>query len=147
MGIVRILESLALLSAAMFAGGPLYVSHVEHPPRNRPGAAIGLVQFRRMYPLAAPWQASSAALSLLFGLALWPLTGTWAWGAGGLLVGSAIPFTLVVVMPVNSRLLSRTAPPDEEVTQLLLRWGRLHWIRSTLGALGLVAFVHAALWP
>jgi hypothetical protein len=147
MGIVRILESLALLSAAMFAGGALYVSLVEHPARIRAGAAIALVQFRRMYPLAAPWQASSAALSFVFGVALWPLTGTWAWGVGGVLVGSAIPFTLMVVMPVNSQLLARTPPADGEVTQLLLRWGRLHWIRSLQGALGLVAFVHAALWP
>jgi hypothetical protein len=147
MGIVRILESLALVSAAMFAGGALYVSLVEHPARIRAGPAIALVQFRRMYPLAAPWQASSAALSLIFGIALWPLTGTWAWGVGGVLVGFAIPFTLIVVMPVNRRLLARAAPPDDDVTQLLLRWGRLHWIRSLLGALGLVAFVHAALWP
>jgi hypothetical protein len=147
LGLGRIVEAGARLRAAVGGGGAHSGSPDDPPARTRPGAAIGLVQFRRMYPLAAPWQASSAALSLLFGLALWPLTGTWAWGAGGLLVGSAIPFTLVVVMPVNSRLLSRTAPPDEEVTQLLLRWGRLHWIRSTLGALGLVAFVHAALWP
>lgn len=141
------LALLAVLSAAMFAGGALYISFVEHPARMRAGPAVAIAQFRQMYPRAAPWQAGTAALSLLAGLALASLTGSWRWAAGGLLVGSAIPLTLIVIMPTNRRLLAPGPLADVDAVRLLDRWGRLHAVRSAQGALGLLAFLHAALWP
>ena len=127
----------ALLAAALFTGGALYISIVEHPARMRAGIPIAAAEFREMYRLAAPWQAGSAALALLAGvLAVWRgADQAWAWG--GLTVGVVIPFTLFVMMPVNKRLLDPAPLAEREARVLLTQWGRLHWIRSGLGALGL----------
>ena len=135
---------LALLAAALFTGGSLYISIVEHPARMRAGIPIAAAEFREMYRRAAPWQASSAALALVAGgLAAWNgAEHVWAWG--GLAVGVVIPFTLFVMMPVNKRLLDPTPLPEREARVLLTQWGRLHWIRSGLGLIGLVLLLWTA---
>ena len=56
------------------------------------------------------------------------------WAIGGLVVGTAIPFTLIVIRPTNRRLLD-TDYVGENARHLLVRWGRLHWVRSVLGVL------------
>ena len=53
-------------------------------------------------------------------------------------LGAVVPFTLVVLLPTNHRLLDASldkASPEAEA--LLARWGWLHAVRS---ALSLVAF-------
>ena len=67
-----------------------------------------------------------------------------AWALGGVVVGAAVPFTLLVVMPTTRRLLASAPLDDRDAGALLRRWGRLHWIRSGLGAGGLVVLLLAA---
>ena len=74
------------------------------------------------------------------GLAAWILSGGWAAGAAGMLVGAAIPFTLIAVMPTNRRLHDPSIPAAE-AAELLHRWGRLHWVRTVLGLLALLILV------
>jgi hypothetical protein len=136
---------LAVLSAAMFAGGALYISLVEHPARRKAGIAVALAEFRPSYQRAAPWQASTAAISLLAGTGAALATGQWAWAVGGLAVGAAIPFTLLVIMSTTKRLLAAEPISDEEATRLLDRWGRLHWVRSGLGVAGLLILLATGL--
>ena len=71
------------------------------------------------------------------------LTHHWTWLLGALALGAAIPLTLVVIMPTNRRLLSPDPLPDTEVLQLLHRWGRLHAIRTALGAATLLLFLYS----
>ncbi len=137
------LEWLATLSAAVFAGGALYVSVVEHPARMKAGVAVAVAEFREMYRRAAPWQASAAAFSLVSGMLMAWMTGQWRWGLGGLL-GASIPFTLIVMMPTTRRLLGASPPEGDEAATLLNQWGRLHWVRSILGTLGLVVLLSGA---
>jgi hypothetical protein len=138
------LRFLALLAAALFAGGALYVSVVEHPARMRAGAAVAAAEFREMYRRAAPWQAGSAALALVAGVLAAVAGGepAWAWGGGA--VGLVIPYTLFAMMPVNRRLLDPAPLPEREARVLLAQWGRLHWIRSGLGSAGLAVLLWAA---
>jgi len=57
----------------------------------------------------------------------------------GLLLGAMIPFTLLVVLPTNKRLLDPALDPcSAEAASLLAHWGRLHAVRS---AASVVAFV------
>jgi hypothetical protein len=139
-----VLQWLATVGAALFAGGSLYISIVEHPARMRAGVAVALAQFRQMYPLAAPWQASAAAISLVCGLLAGLLAAEWVWAMGGLVVGLVMPFTFVAMMPINRQLLAPVAPRDETARGLLESWGQRHWVRSILGALGLVILVWGA---
>ena len=126
------LKSLTLGSAGLFAFWALYVSLVEHPARLRTGVAWGVAEFRESYRRAAPWQAGAAAISLVSGVIVSLLTSEWVWAASGVTVGLAIPFTLLVIMPTNRRLL-HGAPSESEAATLLARWGHLHWVRSLLG--------------
>jgi hypothetical protein len=55
------------------------------------------------------------------------------------LIGSVVPFTLLVIMPTNQRLLEGNRDLASEQTRLLLvRWGNLHAVRTWLS---LAAFV------
>jgi hypothetical protein len=140
-----ILETLALLSGALFTGGALYVSLVEQPARMGLEARAAAEEFRLSYRRAAPWQAATAVTCALSGVLASVSGRSWCWAAGGLLVGLAVPFTLIVILPTNKRLLGPEAADDGERRTLLTRWARLHWIRSALGTLGLVVLVRAAL--
>ena len=54
--------------------------------------------------LLPPWQAGNAALSFVAGLGATYLTGERVWAASGAVLGSVIPFTLLLIMPVNNAL-------------------------------------------
>lgn len=140
----RFFEWLALLCAALFAGGALYISIVEHPARMAAGVRVALAQFRQMYPRAAPWQASTAALSFGFGLIASLLGAPWAWALGGLVVALVIPWTIVLMLPTNHKLLAPVAPTEDEAPLLLGRWETLHWVRSILGLIGLLILIWRA---
>src|SRR3989449_11523084 len=75
-------EGLALVSAALFAGGALYASVAEHPGRMKAGLTVAMAEFGPSYRRAAPWQASSAALCLVSGGLATGLTSQWAWLGG-----------------------------------------------------------------
>jgi len=139
---VLFLEWLATVSAAFFAGAALYISIVEHPARMKVGVAVALAEFRPSYQRAAPVQASAAAICFLSAVLVSFLTSEWAWALGGVLVGAAIPFTLVAIMPVNHQLLDTAAAlPEDRAASLLARWGRLHWVRSIFGTAGLIVLL------
>jgi hypothetical protein len=138
-------EAVALLSAALFTGGALYVSLVEHPARMvlEPGAA--LQQFRSSYRRAAPWQAATAILAAVCGALASLASGSWLWAIGGFMVGIAVPYTLIVIMPTTKRLLTAQPPSDAQCKDLFARWARLHWVRSVWGSVGLLVLLRAAL--
>ena len=138
---VPLLKVIATLSAAFFAGGGLFVSMVLYPAIMT-DMTSAVVQFGSMYRHAAPWQGSNAIVCLLSAAIVSALTGDWWWVIGGLLVGASVPFTLLVMMPVNSRLLDEKAPPTpDEAVSLLKHWGRLHWVRNILSTVGLAVML------
>jgi uncharacterized membrane protein len=138
------MEALTLLGAALFTGGALYVSLVEHPARLTLDSAAAVRQFCASYRRAAPWQAATAIVAAVSGVVASMTGGAWMWLAGGLIIGSAVPFTLIVVMPTNKQLMNAETVNDAERRLLLARWGRLHWVRSAAAALGLLVLVGAA---
>jgi Domain of unknown function (DUF1772) len=137
---VTALKWIEVASASLFALWALYVSLVEHPARMSAGTGAALAQWRPSYARAAPWQASAAAVSVLSGAVTSLLTREWQWGAGGLLIGLAIPFTIVAILPLNRRLHDPKLSPDE-ARPLLAHWGRLHGVRTLLGLLGLLVLI------
>jgi hypothetical protein len=133
-----IVGNLATLATGVFAGAAVYVSLVEHPARMTGDAAHALLQWRPSYQRGAKMQASLAVAGTALAALAWHATGTRTWLAGAICLGAAIPYTLLVMMPVNARLKSdHLDPSSDDAKALLERWGRLHAFRSFLG---LVAF-------
>lgn len=137
---------LALIAASLFAGAALYVSLAEHPARLRLDDRAALAQWRASYARAAPLQAGLALLSLLLGFwAWWRIGGDWLLAAP-LLIGAAIPLTLVAIMPLNNRLKAADAA-GADGRALLVRWGKLHGLRTILGLGSVAAYFMAFLQP
>src|ERR1700732_193675 len=135
-------ESLAILCSGLFAGAALYISFVEHPARMLCGTTLAVTQFAPSYKRATVMQASLAAVGTLAAIAARLLGASSLWLAGGLLLGAVIPFTLIVILPTNKRLLDPTLDKDSELAQQLLqRWAMLHAVRSVLGLASFPAFL------
>ena len=125
-----VILELAMLCTGLFAGAAVYVSLVEHPARLAGGPVLAIAEFRPSYRRGAVIQAAaSGAASRRWppGPRAAPLPVLIA----GLLLGSLIPFTLIVILPTNKRLLDAgLAPGSPETAALLARWGHLHAVRS-----------------
>ena len=131
------LKFFAVLSAALFAGAALYINVAEHPARMGLETRMAALQWAPSYGRATWLQAPLAILSLLTGVAVWFLGGGIGWLVGALLVGAVVPFTLVVIMPVNHELLARDRDVSStETRELLVRWGQLHAVRTVLSLVG-----------
>jgi hypothetical protein len=62
-------------------------------------------------------------------------TGDIRWFLGAVVLVANWPFTLRAIMPTNRQL--KNTPPDQagpETRALLQKWGRLHAVRTALGA-------------
>ncbi|TMK98311.1 MAG: DUF1772 domain-containing protein [Actinobacteria bacterium] len=130
-------ELVALLAAGLFAGGAVFVSVAEHPARTEAGANVALAQFPPSYRRAAPLQGGSALVALVAGIIAAIAGGNWEWALAAGCVGSAIPLTLLVIAPVNRRLMSDAAQlTDAEATELFASWARLHALRTLAGLAG-----------
>jgi uncharacterized membrane protein len=87
-------------------------------------------------------QAPLAAIGSVAAIASWWFDRRYVWHVGGLLLLFIIPFTLIVIRPINKRLESRELDlGSEEAGHLLQRWGRLHAVRSVLSIAAFVLFL------
>ena len=132
----------AAVCAGLFAGAAIYITAVEHPARLSCGNEIALREFAPSYHRATVMQASLAVVGCLSGLwSAWVLGDAWV-GLGALLLGAVVPFTLIVILPTNKQLLDPSLDPSgTRTTGLLIRWGRLHAVRSALSTIALLLFL------
>ncbi len=137
-----ILGLLATLCAGLFAGSAIYINLVEHPARMSLGANVALTEWAPAYHRGTIMQVPLAMIGLLAALAAWGSGSGLGWLVGGLMLGSVIPFTLIVIFPTNKQLLDpATAQDVDRVHQLLGRWNRLHSVRSLLSMSAFVVFL------
>lgn len=138
----QLAQIIATLSCSMFSGAAVYINLVEHPARLGCGTLIAVTQWAPSYKRATPMQASLAVISLISGILAWLQSGDIGWLVGALLIGAVVPFTLIVIMPANDKLLSQDRDLSSPDTYALLKkWGRLHAVRSVFSALALVIYV------
>ncbi|MGE5445269.1 MAG: DUF1772 domain-containing protein [Ignavibacteriales bacterium] len=137
-----LLQMLSTLSAGLFAGAAVYINLVEHPARMECGAGLAVTQFAPSYRRAAILQGALATIGFLSAAAAWLRGSSFWWLIGGIVLVLVIPFTLVVVFPTNKHLLDPSLDRNSELTsKLLLRWGRLHAVRSVLGLISFLIFI------
>jgi len=136
---IQVLEFLATLFAGIFAGAALYITVAEHPARLSCDTRTAASQWAPSYKLATLMQAPLAVLSLVSGTLAWLCGAGILWFCAAILIGLVVPFTLLVIMPTNHRLLERGRDlASPETRSLLTRWGTLHAVRTWLS---LAAFV------
>ena len=137
-----LLELVAVLCAGLFAGAAIYITVVEHPARLECGTELAATEFGPSYRRAAVMQASLAAVGLVAALGAWVQGRGLTTLLGGILLGLVIPFTLLVILPTNKRLLDPALDRGSaEAAALLDRWGRLHAVRSVAGGLAFGALL------
>ncbi len=130
----------ATVAAGLFAGAAMYVTIAEHPARLECGQALAIRQFGPSYRRAAVMQGGLAAVGLLASVIAWYQGYGTGWLVCGLSLGALIPFTLVVIMPTNRRLLDPGLDSgSREARELLRGWGRLHAVRTLVGVAVFVA--------
>ena len=135
-------EFAALFCTALFAGAALYINLVEHPARMECGTALAATVFGPSYRRATPIQAWLAIIACLSALTGWWMTRQTAWLAGAILIGSVVPFTLLVILPTNKKLLDPSLDRSSETARhLLVRWARLHAVRTVCSLIALLMFL------
>jgi hypothetical protein len=143
----QIAEFIAVLSCALFTGASVYITFIEHPARMQCGVELAATEFVPSYRRATVMQAACAAVGLLASFAAWLAGSGFWWLVAGVLLGSVIPFTLIVILPTNKRLLSPELDRrSAEAERLLARWGSLHAVRSVLSTMALLLFLYLAIF-
>ena len=128
---------LALIAAALFTGAAIYINVAEQPARLALDDRALLTEWKRAYLATAGFLLGIVAARSQF---------EWRWFAGALVFLTNWPFTLIVILPTN-KLLMEIEPRNagSESRELIKKWGRLHAVRSALGATAAVLFLWAAL--
>jgi hypothetical protein len=143
----QIAEFVAVLACSLFTGAAIYLSLVEHPARMECGVEIAATEFPPSYRRATALQVTLAALGVLCSIAAWFAGATFWWLIAGALLGSVIPFTLIVILPTNKQLLNPALnKKSPEAGQLPARWGAMHAIRSVLSGLALLLFLYLTIF-
>jgi uncharacterized membrane protein len=139
-----LIELLAILACTLFAGAALYITLVEHPARLSCGTEIAATQWGPSYKRATVMQVSLAVTATLLGVIRGTQGGGTVWYWAAALIFAVIPFTLIVILPTNHRLMDpKRDIRSAETRQLLERWGRLHAVRSVLALCAATLFIWA----
>jgi len=139
MAVLEATKLLASFCCGVFFGAALYVSLVQHPAALETGIDFAARFFGPMYGRAAIFQASLALTGCAAGVAAWLSGAGRLWLAAAVLIGSVVPFTLIVIKPVNDALFQGHELAPVELGALLVRWGYLHWARTVASGLAFVA--------
>jgi hypothetical protein len=139
---LALIEFLAVLATTFFAGAAIYINLVEHPARMACSTEIAATVWAPSYKRATVMQASLAIIGFLTGFAAWLLGAGAMWLVAALFILAVVPVTLVVIFPTNKQLLAPgrdLSSPDTR--RLLVKWGRLHAIRSVLSFIASAIYV------
>ena len=135
---------LALAAASVFTGAAFYVNYAEQPARLGLDDRSLLAEWKPAYQRGYVMQASLAIIGFLLGVVAWWATGTLAFLIGALLIVANWPWTLLGIAPTNKALMATDlADSGADTRALLLKWNRLHAVRTVLGGLSVAAFLVA----
>jgi uncharacterized membrane protein len=136
----------ALTVAAIFTGAAVYVNVAEQPARLLLDDRALLTEWKPSYKRGAVMQASIALIGCVLGLVAWWQTSHTGFLVGAVAMVAPWPWTLLAIKPTNDALLA-TAPDQAgpPTRALIEKWGMLHAVRTSLGALATLAYLWACM--
>ncbi len=135
-------QFVAAITCDIFSGAAIYINFVEHPARMSCGTRIAATVWAPSYKRVTVMQAPLAVVSFLAGISASLLGGGIMWFAGAMLIGLVVPFTFIAVMPINHQLLEPGRDlASAETRMLLIKWNRVHAVRSVLSLLALAIYL------
>ena len=141
-----IVQNLALITAAAFAGAAIYVNVAEQPARLMLDNRAMLAEWKPSYARGKVMPAGLALVSTVLGLLAGYFTGDWVWFVGAALILAPWPWTILVILPVNKVLEATPADAANAQTRALIeRWGTLHAGRTALGCAATLVYLWAIL--
>ena len=136
------MKFVATFCTGLFAGAALYITVVEHPARMECGTTLAATEFGPSYRRATVMQASLAIAGFLAAMVSFVFVSNYAWLLGGICIVAVVPFTLIVILPTNKKLLDPSLNRNSQAArQLLVQWGRLHAVRTVLSLAAFVLFL------
>ena len=136
---------LALTVAALFTGAAFYVGFAEHPARLQLDDRALLQEWKPSYEAGFAMQATLAVIGFGLGALQWWWSGQMLWLLGALILLANWPFTLLFIMPTNNALMAtQIEQAGAGSRSLMIKWGRLHAVRTALGAAATAVFLCAA---
>ena len=135
---------LALTAASLFTGAAIYINVAEQPARLELEIKPLLAEWKASYKRGLMMQSTLAIIATVFGGVAYFDERSWQWLAGAILIFANWPFTLLVMLPANKRMMG--TPPEsagDETRRMIADWGRLHLVRSVFGTASVAMFVWA----
>lgn len=131
----------AFALASAFAGAAFYINFAEQPARLCLDDKNLVDQWKPSYARGFVMQASLAVQSGFLGLLAAWLEADWRWIVGAVLMLANWPHTLLV-LPTNKRIEAIASADAGPLSRaFIMRWGRLHAVRTGLGLAAMLAYL------
>jgi hypothetical protein len=135
---------LALTIAALFTGAAIYINIAEQPARLQLDERALLAEWKLAYKRGYVMQASLAVGGGVLGLIAYFSGLDWRWLIGAIVLLANWPYTIMVIMPTNRRLMNTTPEAASgETRRLIEQWGLRHAGRSAFGLIATLIFLWA----
>jgi Domain of unknown function (DUF1772) len=101
-----------------------------------------LAEWKPAYKRRYHMQASLAVVGFVLGLFAWWTTGTVAFAIGALLIITNWPWTLLAIRPtIRTLMATDESEANADTRALMMKWNRLHAVRTVLGGLAVTTFM------